>query len=30
MCFLREENFTENGEEMNLFGILKEDIPVLQ
>ena len=28
--FHRKENFTENGEEMNLFGILKEDIPVLQ
>ena len=24
------ENFIENGEEMNLFGILKEDISVLQ
>ena len=28
--FLPEENFTENGEEMNLFGLLKEDISVLQ
>ena len=28
--FLPEENFTENGEEMNLFGLLKEDISALQ
>ena len=28
--FLPKENFTENGEEMNLFGLLKEDISVLQ
>ena len=28
--FLQKENFTENGEEMNLFGVLKEDISVLQ
>jgi len=28
--FLSIENFIENGEEMNLFGILKEDIPLLQ
>jgi ribosomal-protein-alanine N-acetyltransferase len=28
--FHRKENFTENGEEMSLFGIVKEDIPLLQ
>ena len=28
--FLPKENITENGEEMNLFGLLKEDISVLQ
>ena len=28
--FISEENFTENGEEMNLFGLLKEDILVMQ
>ena len=28
--FVPGENFTENGEEMNLFGLLKEDISVLQ
>jgi ribosomal-protein-alanine N-acetyltransferase len=28
--FIREENFTENGEEMNLFGLLKEDKSMLQ
>ncbi|MEO8416475.1 MAG: GNAT family N-acetyltransferase [Ginsengibacter sp.] len=28
--FLPEENFIENGEEMNVFGLLKADISVLQ
>ena len=28
--FQPEENFVENGREMNLFGILKEDIAVMQ
>ncbi|HEY5406639.1 MAG TPA: GNAT family N-acetyltransferase [Ginsengibacter sp.] len=28
--FQPEENFIENGKEMNLFGILKEDISVFQ
>jgi ribosomal-protein-alanine N-acetyltransferase len=28
--FLPKENFTENGEEMNLFSLLKEDILVVQ
>jgi [ribosomal protein S5]-alanine N-acetyltransferase len=28
--FQREENFTENGEEMNLFGLLKDDGSVEQ
>jgi ribosomal-protein-alanine N-acetyltransferase len=28
--FQPEDNFTENGEEMNLFGLLKKDCPVLE
>ncbi len=28
--FHAEENFVENGKEMNLFGILREEIPVMQ
>ena len=28
--FHPEKNFTENGEEMNLFGLLKEDISIAQ
>jgi [ribosomal protein S5]-alanine N-acetyltransferase len=28
--FHAEENFIENGQEMNLFGILREDISILQ
>jgi [ribosomal protein S5]-alanine N-acetyltransferase len=28
--FLRKENFTEDGEEMNLFGLLKKDMLLLQ